>query len=207
MQVIECEQGTDEWFAARLGVVTASKFKDVMAKGNGKTRRSYMIKLVAERLSGQMEKGFTNAAMEWGTQTEPEARDSYAFLTGHDVQLVGFCKRNENEGASPDSLVNDDGLLEIKCPNTSTQIETVLSGEVPSTHKAQIQGQLYITEREWCDFVSFDPRIQGDASMFIKRVYRDGTYIKNLQEELELFVEDMLEMTALLKGESLEKAA
>lgn len=207
MQIIDCEQGTDEWFAARLGVVTASKFKDVMAKGAGKTRRSYMIKLIAERLSGQAEQGYTNAAMEWGTQTEPEARDSYAFLKGFDVQQVGFCKTNDNIGASPDSLVNEDGLLEIKCPNTSTQIETVLSGEVPTTHKAQIQGQLYVTEREWCDFVSFDPRIQGEASMFIKRVYRDGNYIKNLEEELELFVEEMLEMTAQLKGEPLEAAA
>lgn len=207
MQIIDCEQGTDEWFAARLGVVTASKFKDVMAKGAGKTRRSYMIKLIAERLSGQAEQGYTNAAMEWGTLTEPEARQAYTFVSENDVQEVGFCKLSEFVGASPDSLVNDDGLLEIKCPLTSTQIETVLSGEVPASHKAQIQGQLYVTGREWCDFVSFDPRIQGDASMFIKRVYRDGNYLKNMAEEIELFVDEMLEMTARLTNVKEKEAA
>lgn len=198
--VVDCEQGTDEWFSARLGVATASKFKDVMAKGAGKTRKSYLIQLAAEMLTNEKADSYSNSAMEWGTATEPQARDAYQFMSDNEAVEVGFCKISDHVGASPDSLVGDNGLLEIKCPNTTTQIITVLDGKVPTTHKAQIQGQLFVTQREWCDFVSFDPRIQGDASYFCQRVERDEIYIASLERELDAFVEELHETITELKG-------
>lgn len=168
-------QGSDEWFAARLGKVTASRIADLMARtktGWGASRANYMAELLCERLTGQTADRFTNAAMQWGTDTEPQARAAYEFLTGNTVTEVGFVDhpRVAMSGASPDGLVGEDGLVEIKCPNTSTHIETLLSETVPGKYRMQMLWQMACTGREWCDFVSFDPRLPGDMQLWLCRV-------------------------------------
>jgi len=201
MEVIkDVEQGTEEWHKLRFGWITASKFKDVIAGGAGKTRKSYMYQLASEILTEERAESYSNEYMEWGTQTEPQARAMYEFESGNTVDQVTFIRHGElKAGCSPDGLVGDNGLIEIKCPKTSTQIETFLSGKMPTTHNAQVQGQLWVSEREWTDFVSFDPRINGTASYFCTRVYRDETYISNLAEKVKTFEHELLEMLEKLK--------
>lgn len=196
------EQGTNEWLALRFGWVTASKFKDVMAKGQGKTRKSYMYQLAAEAITGEREESFSNSYMEWGTENEPAARAMYELESGNEVNEVAFIKLNDDVkiGCSPDGLINDDGMVEFKCPKTTTQIETFLSGKMPTTHKAQVQGQLWVAERQWCDFVSFDPRIDGDAGYFSVRVERDDDYIKGLGIACFNFSTDLQAMIKMLRG-------
>lgn len=207
MKIIESiEQGTQEWLELRLGKVTASKFIEVMTNGRGgkpsATAKSYMIKLVAEILRGQPMPFFENDAMRWGTETEPQARAMYELKNDVDVKEVAFVELNEFVGVSPDGLVGDEGLLEIKCPNTETQIKRFLDGVgLPKEYEAQVQGQLWVTGREWCDFVSFDPRIDVEASYIQTRVYRDEEYIAKLEEKVTAFVEEMKEMINTLTGE------
>ncbi len=199
------EQGTDEWHEMRRGVITASRFKDVMSKGRGdapsKTRQSYMLELAAESLTGNVEHFEPNKYMQWGTEKEPEAKSMYELITDNEVSEVAFIKHDTlNCGVSPDGLVNDNGGLEIKCPKTTTQIETFLSGKMPSQHKAQVQGCMWVTEREWWDFVSFDPRIVGESSFFTVRVERDEDYIANLAEQISLFDEELQQLITKLRG-------
>ena len=184
------EQRTTEWHAARLGKVTASRVSEVIAKGKGATRESYMADLIVERLTGQRVGGFTTAHMEWGTEQEPHARAAYSARTGELVEEVGFIDhpRITNSGASPDGLVGDEGLVEFKCPATSTHLDTLLAGEVPSKHIAQIQWQMACAGRKWCDFVSYDPRLPEHLRMFVKRVGRDDAYIKMLEGEVTKFL-------------------
>lgn len=168
-------QGSDEWFAARLGKVTASRIADLMARtktGWGAGRANYMAELLCERLTGQTAERFTNAAMQWGTDTEPQARAAYEFLTGNTVTEVGFADhpRIAMSGASPDGLVGADGLVEIKCPNSATHIETLLSETVPGKYRMQMLWQMACTGRAWCDFVSFDPRLPGDMQLWLCHV-------------------------------------
>ena len=196
----DLEQGTPEWFALRLGVITGSKFKDVLAKGAGKTRKSYMYQLAAEMVTGEMEESFTNAAMQWGTENEPAARAMYELESGLDVDEVCFVKRDDFIGVSPDGLVGEMGLVEFKCPKTTTQIETFLSGKMPTGHKAQVQGQIWVCERDWCDFVSFDPRIDGDAGYVCYRQERDDEYIKELEEACYKFSDELQQMVKTLRG-------
>lgn len=194
MQVIkDMEQGSPEWFAVRLGVITASNFKLVMAGGKGATRKNYMLKLASEIITGLPAETFTNEYMEWGTKTEPQARAMYEFETGSQVDQVAFIKHDTMAaGCSPDGLVNGSGLLEIKCPKTTTHIETVLSDKMPSHHMPQVQGQMWISGREWCDFVSFDPRINGRSGFFRKRILRDQKYIDDLAYKVKLFEKELL---------------
>ena len=201
MEIIrDLEQGTPEWFALRLGVITGSKFKDVLAKGQGKTRKAYMYQLAAEMITGEMEESYTNAAMQWGTDNEPAARAMYELDKLSDVDEVCFVKRDELIGVSPDGLVGNDGLVEFKCPKTTTQIETFLSGKMPTVHKAQVQGQIWVCEREWCDFVSFDPRIDGESAYVCYRQERDDECIKELSEACYKFSDELQEMVKTLKG-------
>ena len=203
MEIIkDIEQGSEEWLALRYGWTTASRFKDVMAKGQGKTRKSYMYQLAAEAISDMRQESFTNEYMEWGTETEPQARDTYEFVSGNTVEMVTFIRLGGDMkiGCSPDGLVGDDGMVEFKCPKTTTQIETYLSGKMPTGHKAQVQGQLWISERQWTDFVSFDPRIDGDASYFCTRIERDDKYIKEIEEACLIFTEELKEMVLTLRG-------
>jgi putative phage-type endonuclease len=206
MQIIETvDQGSDEWHELRRGVVTASRFKDVMSKGRGaepsKTRLSYMMELAAEILTDEINHLEPNKYMIWGTETEPRAKANYEINNDVDVKEVTFIKHGSlNCGVSPDGLIGSDGGLEIKCPKTTTQLETYLSGKMPSQHKSQVQGCLWVSEREWWDFVSYDPRINAEAEYFQVRVYRDEDYIKSLEEGVKEFNEQLNEMINKLKG-------
>lgn len=189
-------QGSPEWFAARLGKVTASKVSDVVAKtksGWGASRANYMAALIAERLTQTPADSFSNAAMQWGTEQEPLARVAYEFFTGRDVEQVGFVDHPTipMTGASPDGLVGTDGLVEIKCPNTATHIDTLLDGKVPGKYVIQMQWQMACTGRQWCDFVSFDPRMPEEMRLWIQRVDRDGPHIELLEEDVTRFLAEL----------------
>jgi putative phage-type endonuclease len=187
------EQGTQEWIEARLGKVTASRVADVAAKtktGWGASRATYMGELIAERLTGKPVEKYTNAAMQWGSDIEADARAAYQFERATIVTQIGFAPHPSIEmaGASPDGLVGDDGLIECKCPNTSTHIDSLLGQNVPGKYVTQMQWQMACTGRKWCDFVSFDPRMPEHMQLLIQRVERDDKHI----EELEEMVRDFL---------------
>ena len=189
-QILYCEQGSSEWHKVRLGKITASRFDNVLCKGQ--SRQAYLIELAAERLSGIPQESYTNAAMEWGSEQEPFARELYESLNGDTlIGQVGFIKYDDYIGCSPDGLIGLDGTLEIKCPNTSTHITYILKDKLPSKYIPQIQGGLWITERQWCDFVSFDPRIK--RKIHIIRVERDDKYIKVLEAAVEQFKTELIE--------------
>jgi putative phage-type endonuclease len=190
------EQRSPEWFAARLGKVTASKVADVIAKtktGYSASRDNYMAQLVCERMTGVQAEGFTNTAMQWGTDQEPLARAAYEAAQDVLVAETGFVihPRILEAGASPDGLVDYNGLIEIKCPNTATHIETVLLEKVPTKYITQMQFQMACTERDWCDFVSFDPRMPEGLQLFIKRVEFDSIYVKMLEYEIQEFLDEL----------------
>jgi putative phage-type endonuclease len=190
------EQGTLEWFAQRMGKVTASRVADVIAKtktGYSTSRDNYMAQLVCERLTGTVAESFTNAAMQWGTDNEPLARAAYEAKMDVLVDEVAMIThpRIEHAGASPDGLVGDDGLVEIKCPNTATHIDTLLTQTVPGKYITQMQWQMSCTNRKWCDFVSFDPRMPKELQLFIKRVPRDEDYISMLEKEVLSFLMEL----------------
>jgi len=190
------EQQTEEWFAARLGKVTASRVADVIAKtksGYSTSRENYMAQLVCERLTNVKAESFTNSAMQWGTETEPLARSAYEARRDILVDEVGFVPHPfiKDAGASPDGLVGDVGMLEIKCPNTATHLETLLDQKVPSKYNTQMQWQMACTGRDWTDFVSFDPRLPPELQLFVKRVFRDNEYIAMLEEEVVGFLEEL----------------
>lgn len=198
-------QGSPEWFAARCGKVTASRITDLMAKtksGWGAGRKNYAAELVAERLTGTPAQSFTNAAMQWGTETEPQARAAYAFFHDADVQEIGFADHPtiKMAGASPDGLVNADGLVEIKCPNTATHIDTLLSKEVPKKYVPQMMFQMACTSRDWCDFVSFDPRMPEDLRLFMRRVERDDKQIAEIEDAVVEFLTEIEETIMALTG-------
>lgn len=203
MEIItDIEQGSDDWLALRLGWTTASRFKDVKAGGQGKTRKAYMYHLAAEAITGERAESYSNDYMAWGTENEPAARAMYELESGHSVHEVSFIKLDGDNkiGCSPDGLIDDCGMVEFKCPKTTTQIETFLSNKMPTGHKAQVQGQLWVSEREWCDFVSFDPRIDGAAGYFCQRQERDEEYIKELSEACYKFTDELREMIKQLRG-------
>jgi len=189
IQIIECDQNSEEWIRARMGIPTASKFATVMAKGQGKTRNEYMRKLAGEVLTGEPMDHYSNQHTERGHEMEPEARDLYAFMHDCEPQLIGFI-RNGPKGCSPDSLVNGSGMVEIKTKLPHIQIECLLANKLPSEHKAQCQGALWVAEREWIDFVSYWPRLP----LFVVREYRDEEYIANLASEVDRFNEELAEM-------------
>lgn len=193
MIILAAEQHTEEWDAARLGRVTASKVADATARtksGWGASRANYMASLIAERLTGSVADGFTNAAMAWGTDTEPAARADYEFVSDVSVTEVGFVRHPKIDmaGASPDGLVGDDGLLEVKCPNTATHIDTLLGAAIDGKYIKQMQWQMACCERAWCDFVSYDPRLPAVMQMFIRRVERDDKMIGELERDVEEFL-------------------
>ena len=189
------EQRTDDWFAARLGKVTASRVADVIAKtktGYGAGRANYMADLVVERLTGQKASSFTNAAMEWGTEQEPNAKAAYAAKTGILVEDVGFIDHPTvaMSGASPDGLA-EDGLVEIKCPNTATHLEYIFDGKPPQKYVTQMQWQMACAGKPWCDFVSYDPRLPERLQLLVVRVPRDDDYIKILEQEVTTFLQEL----------------
>tara|TARA_R100000541_G_scaffold2314_2_gene8720 strand:+ start:132 stop:752 length:621 start_codon:yes stop_codon:yes gene_type:complete len=197
MKIIEtCEQGSVEWLEMRLGKVTASRMSDVLSKGRGsapsKAAESYMMELLAERLTGESKPFFENDAMRWGTETEPQARAMYEVNNEFpEMKEVAFVEHNESIGISPDGMVGDEGLLEIKCPTTITQLKRALSDDYAKDYYTQIQCQLWVTERQWCDFVSFDPRLNCPAGYLQQRVERDEEFIGTMKEKTYLFVDKL----------------
>jgi putative phage-type endonuclease len=193
-------QRTDEWYAARLGKVTASRIADVMSTGAG--RKNYMAELVCERLTGRREEGYTNAAMQWGIDNEPLARAMFELETGYSVREVGFIEHPtiHMSGASPDGIVMDGehmiGLVEIKCPNTATHIDYLESKKIPGKYKLQMAWQLMVTRQTVCYFVSFDPRLPVRLSMGM------GQY--NLAEETAREIEDAVK-TFLAETDEMER--
>ena len=198
MSDTEIVQGSNDWFQIRMGKVTASRVADVIAKtktGYSTSRDNYMAQLVVERLTFTKQESYTNAAMQWGTDTEPFARAAYEATQGVMVEEVGFVRHPTIEwaGASPDGLVGGEGegLVEIKCPNTLTMIETLLSQKVPGKYFTQMQFQLACTGRKWCDYVVFDPRMPAKAQLFFKRVDRDDAYIAEIEAEIVKFLAEV----------------
>lgn len=190
------EQRSEDWFAARLGKVTASRVADVIAKtktGYSTSRDNYMAQLVCERLTGKKGESFSNSSMQWGTETEPLARAAYEAAKLEIVQEVGLIDHPFLPmcAASPDGLISDDGMLEIKCPNTSTHFDTLLAGKMPSKHIPQVQWQMACANRLWVDFVSFDPRAPEGLQLFVTRVERDDKYILELEAEVNKFLEEL----------------
>ena len=190
------EQRSEEWFAARLGKVTASKVADVIAKtktGYSASRENYMAQLICERMTGQKADSFTNAAMEWGTTTEPLARAAYEAFKDVLVDEVGIIEHPFLPmcAASPDGLVSIDGMLEIKCPNTATHFDTLLTGKMPSKYMPQVQWQMACANRLWVDFVSFDPRSPEGLQLFVTRIERDDKYILELEAEVNKFLGEL----------------
>ena len=220
MFIVDCQQSTPEWHEARLGKATASKFQDILSeprakkdKDEGKlseTANTYMMTLLAEILTGQQVELF-GRPLEWGTEQEEPARIYYEFIYDVEVKALGFVMPNEQSliGVSPDGLVGDKGMIEIKCPfNSVNHLKTVLSGEMPKSHMAQVQGNLWVLEREWCDFISYDPRMTSDnMKFFMKRIYRDDVYIKNLSQKLDSFCATLIKRVAECQSFSNAKVA
>lgn len=190
------EQGTEAWLLERVGNVTASRVADVVAKtktGFAASRANYMAELVTERLTGLPAPRFVSAEMQWGIDKEPEARATYEFMTNMLVEPAPFVKHPTigDTGASPDGYVGTEGLLEVKCPNTATHIETLLTGTVAGKYVTQMQWQMACTGRKFCDFVSFDPRLPPSMQLFVKRVERDDATIKALEADVIDFLNEL----------------
>ena len=196
----DIEQLTPEWFAVKCGKVSASHMSAVMAKGKGKTRHSYMMKLLAERLSGITQESYSNGSMQWGIDTEPQAREAYEMANLVKVEQVGFVEINDYLGYSPDGFVGTDGGLEIKCPDSATHLKYILENRMVTDYSRQVQSTLWMSKREWWDFVSFDPRIQLKPIWSI-RVQRDEAKIKEIAIETELFIDELKELLTKIKGE------
>lgn len=206
------EQRTDDWFAARVGKVTASAIAKVMARtksGYGADRTNYHAQLVTERLTGKPTDGFTNAAMQWGVDTEAEARTVYAAHIGDIVPEIGFVDHPSIRmtGASPDGLVGFDGLVEIKCPNTATHIATLDGAPIDRKYLLQMQWQMACTERHWCDFASYDPRLPEAMRLHVRRVERDESLLSEIGDEVMKFLAEVADTVARLEARYMKDAA
>jgi len=188
--VIYCEQGTPEWFTFRLGRVTASNFAKVLSGRSRSGYKTYLRDLVAEYVTQKPMKGYKSKAMEEGLATEPQARDYYAELNNVSVEQVGFIELGDNIGCSPDGLVGTDGMIQIKCPEAPHHIDYYTTNVFPSEHKAQVQGELWVAERQWSDFISHNVDVKHRPHWSI-RVQRDEPYIKDLAKAVENFAEEL----------------
>jgi putative phage-type endonuclease len=203
------EQQTEQWFTDRLGKVTASRLADVLAKtktGYSASRANYMTQLVLERITKTRAESYSNAAMQWGTEQEPFARAAYETHTGQMVEEVGFIQHPdiEDAGASPDGLVGDDGMVEIKCPSSSTALECWLihaqgGNPVDAKYYAQMQFQMRCADRSWVDYVVFDPRMPAKAQLFVFRVQRNAEFLKIAEDEVITFLTEVDIKVAALK--------
>ena len=196
MDTINLIQGSDEWLRARCGKVTASRIADMMAKtktGWGASRKNYMAELIAERLTGNPAPGFSNAAMQWGLDTEPQARAAYEFFRDETVLEVGMVDHQTipMTSASPDGLVGAAGMIEIKCPNTATHIDTLLAKSIPGKYVKQMQWQMACAGRQWCDFASFDPRMPEHLRLFVQRVPRNDEGIAEIEAAVREFLAEL----------------
>lgn len=206
MVIYDCPQGSEQWHAARLGIPTASEYRTIVAvKKDAKdkvTRQTYMRKLAGEIITGIPMESYTNAHMERGHEQEDEARSLYAFLRDCDPQRVGFIRKG-NTGCSPDSLIGANGGLEIKSALPHIQIERLERDELPAEHRLQVQGSLWITEREFWDFVSYSPKLP----LFVKRVYRDEETIKSIAAAVDQFNDELAILVAWLRSYGAKAAA
>lgn len=199
------EQRTDDWFAARLGKVTASRIADVMAKtktGYSASRKNYMTELICERLTGKKADGYTNAAMTRGIELEPVARSVFEVHSGLEVVEVGFIDHPiiSMTGASPDGLIGDDGLIEIKCPNSATHLETLYDGNIRNNYILQMQWQIACTGRDWCKFVSYCPDFPSGMDLVIIDIAKDSNLIAEIELEVVNFLKEVDEVILNLKG-------
>ena len=192
-------QRSPELYIDRMGRLTNSRLSDAIrktSKGNYYAARdTYMAQLIAERISNKPMPSYTSWAMQWGIDNEKLASDSYTALTGNPVVAVGFVKHPTIKwyGGSPDGLVGDDGSIEIKCPETAKHLNTILTGEVDEEYLDQMMGNMIVTGRKWCDFVSFDPRIEGEMSIFVKRIGYDVVRAKEIEREAVIFINEMID--------------
>lgn len=206
------EQRSDEWFQARLGKVTASRIADVMATlkdgSPAATRKNYAAQIVCERLTGTRADSFSNAAMQWGTDTEPQARAVYSMIRGCTVEEIGFVDHPvlRMSGASPDGLIGADGMVEIKCPNTATHIETLLGGGIDDKYMKQMHFQMMCAGRQWCDFVSFDPRLPDEMQIVIQRVDLVSALAAEITEAVATFLDEIDDTIGQLKSKYQEAA-
>jgi hypothetical protein len=201
-QIIKCAQNSEEWLRARMGIPTSSQFSAILAKGEGKTRRTYMLKLAGEIITGRPMESFSNEHTERGHEFEPEARDLYVFQTGAALERVGFI-RSEAAGCSPDSLIGDDGGLEIKTKLPHLLIDVILKDEFPAEHKAQVQGTLWVTKRQWWDIAIYWPGIP----LFVKRCHRDEAYIQKLATEIDRFNAELGDVVSQIRARGERVAA
>jgi hypothetical protein len=200
-----CDQRTEEWRMARMGKVTASAIDNVLSKGKKGAepagRVNYRAQIIAEILTGQpADDPYLSRPMQWGIAQEPFARAAYELHRGFMVDTVGFLEhpRIENFGCSPDGLVEDEGLVQFKCPNTATHIDYLLRGEVPAEYHPQMLTEMACTGRRWCDFVSFDPRLPQDLQLFVKRFWRDDTRIAEIEQRVEEFLGEVKDVLVKL---------
>lgn len=212
MNILDVIQGTPEWLAARSGSLGASQVADALAKtktGWGASRKNLHAQLVTERLTGRPTDSFCSPAMQWGKDCEAQARAMYSFVSGNDVLEIGLALHPTIVGthASPDGLVGDDGCLEIKCPNSSTHIETLTGAGIADRYVKQMQWQMAICERQWCDFVSFDPRLPDEMQLFVQRIERDDTLIAEIETEVTAFLAEVDATVADLRERYLQREA
>jgi putative phage-type endonuclease len=213
MREIRCEQGSAEWLDARRGKITASRIADVLDRlkkgGEGAGRRNYRIDLIAERLSGRSEDHYVSPEMVWGTDCEPMARTAYEMERNVMAETIGFVLHPTMDfsGASPDSLIESDGVLEIKCPKTTTHIKWMLAGVVPEEHQAQCLWVMACTERKWCDFISYDPRLPDGLKTFIVRMQRDDAQIAAIENEVVVFDSEVDVVCSDLRMRIIERPA
>jgi len=200
------EQGSEEWLKIRLGKVTASGVADVLAKtksGVSASRSNYLIKLAIQRVTGVVEESYTNDAMQWGIDNEAQARVAYEITSNNFVDQVGFVEHPSINwfGCSPDGLVSNNGLVEIKCPNSSTHWSYIKDDGPPTKYYIQMQAQMACTGRSWCDFVSYDPRMPERSQLFIKRVMREDDYIAEMETEVKKFLDEVAVEVQLMQGQ------
>jgi putative phage-type endonuclease len=198
------QQGSEAWHQLRMGKVTASRVADLLAKtktGPSASRGNYLIELALQRVTKTIEESYTNAAMEWGTQTEPQARVAYEVKTGNFVDQVAFIDHPTiaGFGCSPDGIVATDGLIEIKCPNSATHWSYIKANEPPNKYFIQMQAQMSVTGAKWCDFVSFDPRMPERSQLLVVRVPRDPEYILYMEAEISLFLKEVEKEVQLME--------
>jgi len=193
-------QGSQEWHESRIGMVTASRISDVVAGGRGATRAAYMNEIITTMLTG-VQDDYTNPYMEWGIEHEPKARQLYELLHGVEVEQVGFIKHPsiERTGASPDGLVGDDGMVEIKCPASKTHSQFLIDQKINRKYQLQMLWQMECTGRKWCDFVSYDPRFPAELQLSVKRVEFDEVEALQTREKVVSFVEEMEQLLAQIE--------
>lgn len=203
--IYNMEQGTQEWLDIRLGKITASRVVDIVQGTKGKylaSRKNYMAEIACEILTDKGSDNFVSGAMQWGTDTEPLARSAYEAISGNMVYEVGFIDNDQIKGlgASPDGLIDDNGCIEIKCPNTATHIETLTGKAIDRKYQYQMQTVMLCGNRAWCDFISYDPRLPDNMSIFIKRFNRDEVMVKEIEAECIKFIAELDEMLEKLRG-------